>query len=75
MSAGPNEAKIEAPETKAGEHLLDAWLDIEESHTDPGTILPDRTSVVDWCENHPWPVLAVASVAYLAPLMALLLGH
>jgi len=75
MSAGSSEAKNEPAETEAVEHLLDAWLDIEQAHTDPGAILPDRSSVIDWCENHPWPVLTVAFVAYLAPLMALLLGR
>jgi hypothetical protein len=53
--------------------LFDEWLSIEESC--PGYVLPGRAAVIAWCVQHAGPVLAVAAVVFLAPLLALIGGR
>jgi hypothetical protein len=53
--------------------LFDEWLSIEE--TCPGYVLPGRAAMVAWCVQHAGPVLAVAAVAFLVPLLVLIGGR
>jgi hypothetical protein len=72
MFAKRRKALNAAAEMEACTQLLDQWLEIENEHTDPGFILPERAAVVNWCENHPKAVVVAGNVAFWAPLLAVM---
>jgi hypothetical protein len=72
MSLGGNRldhGRTLATEDETSLHVIDEWLRLENETTNPGFLLPDRTAVVTWCENHSGAVILSANVILWTPLI------
>jgi hypothetical protein len=65
-------SKAIASDEDASFQLLDEWLRIENEHTNPEFILPDREAIVAWSEKHAVAVLLVAALAVWGPTLTAL---
>lgn len=70
MSHGGNSLDEMHGEAEAGYRIMDAWLQMDADHTDPGFLLPSQVCVVAWCEAHARTLMWTAAALLWVPLLA-----